>query len=67
MMTTEKRLAELATIWPRSPGCDHCRGWGPVAVVFDATERRPERCPSCARRVPIRLVRRYVGVDAGAV
>ena len=67
MSTIGKRLAELATIYPASPGCDACRAWSQVAAVFDDAPLRPEACPACGRRVPIKLVRRYVMVREGDV
>ena len=59
-MNTEKRVDRLAVVWPRSPGCDACRSWSQVAAVFDDAPLRPDVCPACGRRVPIRLVRRYI-------
>ena len=66
-MTVPRRLAALAVVWPRSDGCDACRDWGQVAFAFDDQEARPEVCPACGRRVPIRLLRRYVLVGAEEV
>jgi len=63
-MKQTDRLERLALVYRRPEDCASCRAWGPVAFAFDDAEARPETCPACGRRVPIRLLRRYVGVGA---
>lgn len=44
-------------------GCATCRIWS--AVVYedgDGLPDRPDVCPGCGRAVPIRLVRRIIGI-----
>ena len=58
-----RRLDRVAARLGVDAACRACRGWSPVAVC-DSTGRctRPEVCPGCGRRAPIRE-RVVVGVD----
>jgi hypothetical protein len=61
-MTSLSRIIRIDAHLPK--GCATCRRWPPCAIELRTGElSRPERCPHCQRDVPIRLIRRYVGVD----
>ena len=59
----------LATLEARAPvGCAACRGWGGLVLGDDeGTRSRPERCPGCGRRVPIRSLVVLVGAPLEAI
>ncbi len=68
MSSINTRLAKLAAVYRRPEGCDACRAWTWTVLANDDGEReRPECCPACGRRVPIRLVLVTVGVDFRAI
>lgn len=49
-------------------GCATCRIWSPV--VYEDGDGRPDRpdvCPYCGRAVPVRLVRRIIGIAWGDI
>lgn len=66
MSALDARLRRLAVVSRKPEGCDGCRYWGPAAAVFLDRPLRPEVCPGCGRRVPIRLVREYA-IERGRV
>ena len=59
-----KLVARVTRMEQQRPlGCATCRHWGPAIYEDDDGQGgRPEQCPDCGRVVPIRLVRRYVGI-----
>jgi hypothetical protein len=47
----------------RPVGCATCRYWMQTVIEDGEGNRsRPERCPGCGRLVPIRMIRRIIGV-----
>ena len=62
------RLERVAARLREATECQTCRGWVPATYCDDQGRcLRPEVCPACGRRVPIRLRRVIVGVDLDQV
>lgn len=68
MSGLDRRLKRLRLAWRAPEGCPTCRPWWDVVLGNDDGERsRPECCPDCGRRVPIRSAVVVAGVDFNAI
>lgn len=62
MRTLGRRVTRLQG--RRQGGCSTCRIWsGVVYEDGNGVPDRPDACPDCGRDVPVRLVRRILGVS----
>lgn len=68
MKQLRRRINQTAERLQVQPVCRTCQGWGPSTYCNEQDVcLRPEVCPTCGRRVPIRLRRIIVGVDLSLI